>query len=264
MTHKLFYLFYIPAIFIAGKCYAQASVSTQEEKKLVSLYSRIIKSMEAGNDSTEYYSGKFNGEFINLIKTNPATMSYPFQRLADSNFCYIKTSSDGNFRIYSWDTWTGGTMHIFKEIYQYKDNGKIFTKMPKGEEGEPGSFCSKIYTIPVKNKTYYLPISNGVFSTKDVSQSVSVYFIDNNKLIDTAKLFHTKTKRLNSIDVEFDFFSVVDRPERPLELITYDESQKILYIPVVNDKGAVSNKNLLYQLKDDHFEYIGIETGKRK
>ena len=78
------------------------------------------------------------------------------------------------------------------------------------------------------------------------------------------RIFKTKTKKLNNISVEFDFFSVADRPERPLELISYDEKKKIIYIPVVNNNGKVSNKNILYQLKGGYFEFIGFENGKRK
>ena len=100
--------------------------------------------------------------------------------------------------------------------------------------------------------------------SKDSKQSITVYSIEGNKLTDTARLFKTKTKKLNSIDVSFDFFSVVDRPERPLELISYDDKLNIIYIPVVNDKDQVTKKNILYQLKDGYFEFIGIETGKRK
>lgn len=111
---------------------------------------------------------------------------------------------------------------------------------------------------------YYLAISNGIYSSKDASQSISVFTIDNNKLVDTVKLFRTKTKLLNSIDVNFDFFNMVDRPERPLELITYDDKHKIIYIPVVNNKGQVTKKKTLYQLKGSYFEFIGIETAQRK
>ena len=50
----------------------------------------------------------------------------------------------------------------------------------------------------------------------------------------------------------------------PLELISYDGKKKIIYIPVVNNNGKVSNKNILYQLKGGYFEFIGIENGKRK
>lgn len=215
-------------------------------------------------DSISFYSDKFETGFTKLIQNNPATLNYPFKKLVDSNFCDVRTSIDGNFRIYSWDTWTGGTMHIFETIYQWKSNGKVFTKIPKYDEGEAGSFCSKIFTVNINDRTYYLAVTNGIFSTKDAMQSISAYSIEGSKLVDTVKLFKTKTKKLNSIDVEFDFFSVVDRPERPLELITYDDKQKIIYVPVVGDKGQVTKKNILYQLKGGYFEFIGIETGVRK
>lgn len=255
---------FILTIFTCNKAFTQTRDITSKENKIVKLYSKLASFIQADYDSISFYSDKFENEFTSFIKNNPTTIGYSFKKLIDSNFCGIITSSDGNFRIYSWDTWTGGTMHIFKEIYQWKSNGKVFTKIPKYEDGDAGSFCSKVFTVNIRNKPYYLAVSNGIFSTKDAMQSISAYCIEGNKLVDTIKLFKTKTKRLSSIDVEFDFFSVVDRPERPLELITYDDKQKIIYIPVVGDKGQVTKKNILYQLKDRCFEFIGIETGVRK
>lgn len=140
----------------------------------------------------------------------------------------------------------------------------MFTKNPNYGLGDAGSFCSKIYTAAIKSKMYYLAISNGIYSSKDAPQSILVFTINNNKLVDTVKLFRTKTKLLNSIDVNFDFFNVVDRPERLLELITYDDKHKIIYISVVNNKGQVTAKKILYQLKGSYFEFIGIETAQRK
>lgn len=254
------------SIFIDCRTYTQSLKIEDLDEIASKQYSDLLKCifMESGADSVAYYSSKFSDNFKNLVKNNPATLDHNFKKLLVSNAFQINTSQDGNFRIYSWDTWTGGTMHFFDKIYQFKDNGKVFTIIPANEEGDAGNFCSKIFTIPIENKTYYFTISNSIYSTKDVSQSISIFNIDNEKLIDTVKLFKTKTKLLNNIDVDFDFFSVADRPERPLELITYDEQQKIIYIPVVNDKGEVTEKNILYQLKDSYFEFIGIEKGKRK
>ena len=241
------YLFFILTILICDKGYSQTNNISSQENSLVNLYSKLLKSSNAGEDSIRnYYSDKFGSDFKGFIKANPATLTYPFKKLIDSNYYFLKTSSDGNFRVYSWDTETGGTMRFFNQIYQYKSNGKVFTKIPKYEDGDPRTFCSQIFTVYIKGKVYYLTILNGIYSTKDASQSIAVYTIQDNKLVDTVKLFKTKTKYLNTIDVEFDFFSVVDRPERPLELITYDEKRKIIYIPVVNDKDAVINKNIRF------------------
>lgn len=236
----------------------------QKEKDLVKLYSKLTSFIQGNYDSIVVYSDKFETEFTKFIQNNPATFNYSFKRFIDSNFCDVRTSTDGNFRIYSWDTWTGGTQHVFQTIYQWKSEGKVFTKIPKYEEVDPGTFCSKIFTVNIKGRQHYLAVTNGILSTKDAVQIISDYTIQGNKLIDTIPIFKTKTKELNSIDVEFDFFSVVDRPERPLELIKYDDKRKTIYIPVVDEKGQVTKRNLLYQLKGNYFEFIGVETGMRK
>ncbi|HEX6429820.1 MAG TPA: hypothetical protein VF008_19135 [Niastella sp.] len=260
LTCSLFVL----TMLTCDKAFTQTKDLTVQENKFSKLYSTLTSFMPADDDSISYYSDKFEKEFTNFIKSNSNTLNYPFKKLIDSNFCYIRTSGDGNFRIYSWDTQTGGTMHFFKAICQWKSNGKIFTNVPMYEEGVAGSFCSKIFTVNISDKPYYLAVTNAILSSKDAMQSISVYSIEGKNLVDTVKLFKTKTKKLNSINVEFDFFSVVDRPERPLELITYDDKQKIIYIPVVDGKGQVTKKNILYQLKDSYLEFIGIETGVRK
>lgn len=261
---RLTCLLFVLTVLTCEKTFAQTKDIASQENRFTNLYLKLTSFIQVDDDSLSFYADKFEKEFTSLIKNNPTTLNYPFNELIDSNFCYIKTSTDGRFRIYSWDTWTGGTMHFFKEIYQWKSNGEVFTKVPHYEEGDTGRFCSKIFTVNINNQPNYLAITNAIFSTKDAMQSISAYTIEGNDLVDTVKLFRTKTKRLNSIDVEFDFFSVAERPERPLELITYDDKQKIIYIPVVDDQGQVTKRNLLYQLQGNYFEFIGMETGIRK
>ncbi len=257
-------LLFILTTFACDKAFTQTKDIASHENKFVTLYSKLASFMQADHDSISFYSGKFEKEFTSFIKNNPTTVNYLFAKLIDSNFCDVRTSSDGNFRIYSWDARTGGTMHIFRKIYQWKANGKVFAKTPTYEEGDAGSFCSKIFTVNIIDKPYYLAVTNSIFSAKDAMQSISAYAVEGNQLVDTVKLFKTKTKKLVSIDVEFDFFSVVDRPERPLELVTYDDKRNIIYVPVVDDKGQVTKRNILYQLKGRYFEFIAIETGMRK
>lgn len=261
---RLLGFFFVLATLTGGNALAQTTDILSQEIRVVKLYSKLYSFGRADADSISFYSDKFEKEFTSIVKNNPASLSYPFKRLVDSNFCDVKTSNDGNFRIYSWDTWTGGTMHFFRAIYQWKAKGEVFMKVPKHEELDAGSFCSKIFTVNINDKPYYLTITNGIFSTKDAMQSISTFNIEGDKLIDTVKIFKTRTKKLNSIDVRFDFFSVADRPERPLELITYDDKRKIIYIPVVDDQGQVTKTNILYQLKNNYFEFIGTKTGMRK
>jgi hypothetical protein len=55
---------------------------------------------------------------------------------------------------------------------------------------------------------------------------------------------------------------VVNHPERPLRLIKYDSSKKILSIPVVDDNEKVTNRYLLYQFNGKYFQFIKT-TGSR-
>lgn len=256
--------FFLLTVLLSGKIAAQSATLATKENELVSLYAKLLA--HSDYDKTEQNAAKFAKELSTCLKANPSTLTYPFKKLTAKGYCFINTSADGKFRIYSWDTWTGGTMHFFNEIYQWTHNGKVFTKVLKyvAEEGDAGSYCSKMYTVSINQKNYYLAISNGIYSNRDVAQSISAFTIDNGKLNDSVELFKTRTEKLNSIRVEYNFFSVVDRPERPVELISYDEKRKLVYVAVVDDQGTVSKRNLLYQLKENYFEYIGIETGKRK
>ena len=259
---KVKFIFLSLVFCISNQSFTQTKEISNIEKNLVKIYDKLTSFEQDNYDSIGFYSNKFDKEFSDLIENTPETIDYPFNELIKNNPHFVKTSNDGNFRIYSWDTEMGGTMHFFKNIYQWKSNGKVFTQIPYDEGGDARSFCSDIFTIDINKKTYYLAITNAIFSTKDAMQSIAAYTITDNKLDSTVQLFKTKTKELNSINVEFDFFCFVDRPERPVKLITYDDKQKIIRIPVVNKKGKVTKKNILYQLKNQKFEFIRIEKGK--
>lgn len=258
------FIFFLFLIFLARTSYAQKIDWVSRERELSLHYANILKYTGEQADSVSLYSDRFSKEFKALIATSPASIAYGFKALRDSNYLRIITTADGNCRIYSWDNWTGGTMHFFEQIFQYKQDGKIFTKIINRKETDPGVYCSAIYSLAANNTTYYLVIQNGIYSSTDVSQSIQIFNIDKQQLVDTARLFKTKNKLLNTIKVDYDFFSVVDRPERPVAVIKYDEKLKIIYIPVVNQKNQVTDKNFIYQFKDNYFEYTGVEKGYRQ
>lgn len=254
-------------VFNSNRTFSQTSNLVSQENMLINLYSEIETNQHNDYDKLIENNKKFQSELANVLKSNPASINYSFKKLKEFGHFEIETSRDGNFRIYSWDTWTGGTMHFYRNMYQWKSNGKVFieySKYSEEEEDDCGFYCTKIYTSYIAKKAYYLVVTGATFSTKDAMQSITAYNIGDNNKVATVELFKTKTKMLSCIDVAYDFFSVVDRIERPLELITYDDKKKIVYIPVVDNEGQVSEKNILYKLKNGYFEFIGIEKGTRK
>lgn len=258
--HKIFCFILMFTFLANANTFAQAKRLAAEEDKLAKLYSKMLSFTHVNYDSIETYSNKFEKEFIRFIQNDPHTIQYSFEKFSDSGICEVETSGDGNFRIYTWDTWIGGTQHFFKAIYQWKVHGKVFTKVPAYEEGDGGGDCSAMYTVTINDKPFYLAVMNSIGSTKDGGQSISAFTIDGNKLNDTVKLFKTRTEKLNEIHISFEFPGI----ETARELISYDDKLKIIYIPLVDDDLQVTKKNLLYQLKGRYFEYIGIETGRRR
>lgn len=263
--NKIFLFVFILTILAHVNTFSQDKKFAAQEDKLANLYSKMASFYNVDLDSLELYSKKFEKDFKCFIKSNPGTMKYDFKKLSkDENICQIQTSTDGNFRIYNWDTENPGPVHYFRSIYQWKGNGRVFTNITNDEKDvDGGDACSGMVTVMIGNKAHYLVIKNAEGSGRVRGESISAYRIEGEKLLDTVKVFKTKTETLNSIIVNIDHYNVVDDYNQN-EGITYDEKLKIVSIPLVNDKQVLTNNYLLYQLKGRYFEYIGAETGKRR
>ena len=85
---------------------------------------------------------------------------------------------------------------------------------------------------------------------------LSVNAIENGKLNENVKLFKTREGLTSGINVPFDFFTVVNRPERPLKLIKYDDTKKTLSIPIVYENGKVTNRFIVYKFNGKYFERV--------
>ena len=219
------------------------------EKDLAETCARVSSFHRVDSDSLAYYSEQFDQKIAAYLQKYPTTFKHPFTQLKKE--CFITTSADGLLRVYSWDTWLGGTAHDFSSIAQFQSGGSTFL----GEIGGMG-FFSEVFTVKTRQKTYYLAVSNGIFSTADSGQSLQAYTIEQNELR-SVELFKTKGKMSTSISFEFDFFSVVDRPERPLKLIKYDEKKKTISVPVITENGAVTEVFTRYRFNGKYFEEVG-------
>ena len=218
------------------------------EKDLIEAYAPISSFFRIDYDSLQYYSQQFDQKISTYLEKYPATFKHPFTQLKEH--CFITTSADSLLRIYSWDTWLGGTAHIFSSIAQFQSGGSIFLDEVRGM-----GFFPEVFTVKTPQKTYYIAVSHGIFSTADAGQSVEAFTIEQNELR-PVELFNTKGKMSTSISFEFDFFSVVDHPERPLKLIRYDEKKKVISVPVIAENGAVTELFTRYRFNGKYFEVL--------
>jgi hypothetical protein len=208
-------------------------------------------------DSIYKANAAFARALIKIAAAEPASLIYNFNKLQDSGLT-IATSGDNRLRIYSWDSEEGGTMHNFLSVTQFGNQRRTWAYgADTGQDDDyvaAGAFYTPIYTFHVQGKTYYLVISHNILSNKDVTQGIYAYRINNNSLDDTVKLFKTRTGLRNGISFAFDFFSVVNRPERPIQLIHFDPEHKSIRIPVVLKNGTVTNRFIVYCWTGHYFE----------
>jgi hypothetical protein len=210
-------------------------------------------------DSLKKANDQFEKLLLNLTSENSQTINHKFKSLTDSGLT-VSTSVDGNFRIYSWDTWTGGTMHIYKNIFQYKANGRVFSKTlnnEKNNDGDPVCSYYEVNQVTSNNKNYYLAFSSARLSSGLSYHNIKVFSIDSNKLNDNAKLIKTKTGIKNQLGYEADLTSSANKnKEIPNFYIEYDKINKVISIPVILDDNEIMNRKIKYKFNGTYFEKL--------
>ena len=244
-------------LFIATKLFGQTLTNEQIEEDLHASYKRILfYRFEADTINWEFIQKEnevFREKLLHYTSKYPSTLNFTFKKLSYN--IYINSSEDSLVKIYSWDTWLGGTMHDFENVYQFKSSDKVYSQADHYADEKEQAFYSQIHSVKTTNKTYYLTVNNAIYSTKDAGQSIKVFVIESNSLNNTTELIKTTKGMVNSIDVSYDFFSVVDRPERPLRLIRYDSEKKLIYIPIVYENGKVTDRYIIYRFTGQYFEH---------
>jgi len=250
----------LPAVF------ARSQDMAVKERDLLSKLQRIDYWRSYGDghfgnsveDSLEKANRIFQDALVADASQYSSSIGYPFQLLKKAGLT-IATSSDHRFRIYSWDTWEGGTMHFFRNVDQWVGGDKIYAKAINAsatDPADPGVFCTPIYTFATSARTYYLVVNSAMYSTKDDYEGIQAYCIANRTLDDSVPIFRTQSGLKSSIGFNFDFFSVVGRPERPMHLIEFDITNKMIRIPVVLGNGIVTRRWIRYQWTGKYFERI--------
>jgi len=208
-------------------------------------------------DSVAIANTNFKRVLLKYLTEHPSSITSDMDKVVKAGL-KIASSDDNLFRIYSWDTETGGTMKFYENIYQYRYGNKVYVKQPVSDiEGDPNSWFSKIYTLPTDEGTYYIGVQYSDFSNRDKYTGLGFFKIAFDALQENVKLVKTSKGMESEIGIGFDFFSVVDRTERPLELIIYDAISKTIKVPVVNEEnGSVTDKFKEYKFTGEYFEEV--------
>lgn len=248
-------LFLFTAHFLSGQ-----NISAIE-KQLNNTFQKIEYWSSEGRDDKHAYdslaaaNNKFEKLLVQYTSSYPQTISHPFKSL-EKNGLIIATSEDGEFRIYSWDTWTGGTMHFFKNVYQYEADKKVYSKAVESQgEGDPGCYYYQINDIISENKKYYLTQNKAILSSGMSYHAIKVFSIDNGQLNDKAQLIKTQSGIKNQLGYEVDLTASANRQYEGRDYeIEYDSKNKIISIPLIQADSKVTTKKIRYQFKGKYFE----------
>lgn len=249
-------------LIILTAALAAAQSPAAVEKMLLQQLDTTSKYGSYGDSYDEAKLSAGNKKIIEILRakgTRSDILQYDFPALKDRIF--ITTSEDGKLRIYSWDMQTGGTLHDYASVIQYQGrSGKVNAWVDVDEPGG-GGFYSQIFQVPTSAGTIYLANSTFTASTSLAGQSIRALRINNDKLELKPKVIRTSTGLRNEVGFAYDFFSVSDRPERPIKLFFFDEKKKEFRFPVVieDDKtpqGRVTDKFITYRFNGKYFVKI--------
>lgn len=255
-------LFTVTLVFVFS--ITTAAHSNEEiEQELLALLDEIEKYSSYKADYSDEQEQRlaeanrmFKTRLLEHTSRHHATLGYSFFKLAEK--MQIETSPDGNLRAYSWDTLTGGTMRMYENVYQFRGKEGVYSTGSFYEEGDAGSFANDIFNVNTDDGAVYLIASTAVLSSSYRGQSIAAFRIDGIELVKGIKIFKTASGSTGSIGFGYDFFSVVDRSERPIRLFKYDEKTKAIMFPVVieDDKtpqGRVTSSQIIYKFDGRHF-----------
>lgn len=256
--------YYILLLFVALKLplFGQDLKTLQE--KLNHLSDQRLKwsrsQTEKSYDSLEKYNQELEDLILNFSSKNPKTLSYKFD---DSRAgLNIVTSADGLFRIYTWNTFEGGTMQVYNNLYQYKVGGKVYAVLGTEQAGTSGCLFYENNEVMAAGKRYYLTSSIRVGSTALYYYEAKIFAIEGEKLNTNVKLIKTKTGIRNTLGYEVDLSSSSNRNRKdgiePTEYIklTFDKKNNTIVIPLIEADGKVTKGKIKYQLRDKYFEKI--------
>ncbi len=239
---------------------ASAQTPVAVERVLLKRLSEIGRWSNYGetpdHEKLEVENEAFKNDLLKYTKIQ-TTLAYPFRKLQEQ--MYVVTSRDGRLRIYSWDRQTGGTMHDFDSVYQYRGkSGKVYSWISTDEEDSGGVFYHDLFQVDSRQGAIYLPVSTFIGSSSLAGQTISAVRIEGEKLNTKPNVIRTASGLTNSIGFGYDFFSVVDRPERPVRLFKFDAAGRTFTFPIVveDDKtpqGRVTNKSIRYRFDGTYF-----------
>lgn len=210
-------------------------------------------------DSLNTALENFEHLLLHFTSTIPQTLDYPFDSLGKKGVTIV-TSEDGLFRIYSWYLYNGGTMHFYKNLFQYRNTKGTFAYLSDttnaAETMDAGCFYPQVNKIASQGKTYYVALNTSVYSSAMTHHTVKIFSIECYGLNDTAKLIKTQTGIRNELGYDMDFSNSANRNKTRNDInysAAYDPAKKTITIPLIDGNDKLTTKKIRYRFDGQYF-----------
>jgi len=255
---RLLDLLLLPPLLILTICgtAVQALDGATVDKEIAARLEKISKLQNSGDDFEKLEGA--NSDLLKYLKATavkPEAMTIPLKKAAESGLS-VFTSDDKKVRCYSWDTLTGGTMHIFYSFIAYDAGNKKIKCLvlnPSGSEGDPGSNIEALDTFITKDgKTVYVTRDLFIGSGLIHGRTIKAYTITGGAL--KKHTFFQAGKQLLS-EISFDFAEYEDGTE-----FEFSKDKRTLKVPLIKPaakdspgSGKATGKFLNYYFDGYHF-----------
>ncbi len=255
----------IKLIVVLCCCFVTANVNAQNisspqaiEADLLRIFNRVNyygthKKEFKAIDSLKKMNSIFAFKLKYYTSKYPFTITLKFASLVKARMV-IATSGDGMFRTYSWDTRMGTTGYDFDNILQYKVNGQTLSLLKMDAPGKEAYWFPKIYTFIANNKVIYLAVYNSILSSARAGQGIRAYAIEKGVLNGRVPIVKTPTAVLSRLYYEYNLQSVADWQSFPT--ISFDAAAKTINAPLVDYKGNMTHKVIVYKFTGRFFEKV--------
>ena len=217
-------------------------------------------------------------ELMDLIQTNVKTLQYQFNKLQQKTGITITTSPDNKVRLYSWDTGLGGTSPEFQTYIQYATGDTVLARTlypiydtkyvfaddirKDGHEISDGSFCDKLYQIPMKDgKNAYIVVAYNRDSSVEGGQESILSYGEDGRL-EKLPFVDKQGEKQFSADAYYyipDWYFTTDGLGWDW-VMSFDGKTNTLYVPESGDM-EMSDRYDLYRYDDGKMRYIGNDAG---
>jgi hypothetical protein len=264
MRKILLYFYIISAIMsLHGLAFSQPSKDFETSVK--TYLKKIEDNIHGDRDSLEVANHNFSQYLKSVLPTITASLSPSFQ--SPSEQLWIASSADQRMRIWSWNTYTGGSMPAITNIVEFKTASGIGTVDLQEDlgwgpkEGGGNHEFDTIYILKKAKKKYYIAKGTWRADKQDVGAEVVAFEITDTLNTDV-KLF--KIKR-DTIITEWDTLPQSDMnaggyncPPPAVKMNSNGTVLKFQHIGWIKNHDTLTSKWDVYEFDGKYFVYKGI------